>query len=326
MYEPKRSHSGLLAFVLGGGFGLVLILIAIGGFLFLSRAFAPKGGGVAPSGTGTPLAESDAVASEIPPSPTAVVRMVTETPIPVTALPSPVPIPSITPLAAATAPARPGVRLRTGSGPDALARRMPAEQFVLDGQLTEWRSAGIPLTLVHFGPESWQGPADLSGTAWLGWNEQNLLLAMDVQDDVHAQTQRGWEMFRGDSVEMWIDADLQGDFDQPAGNADDWQFGFSPGDFQLLAPEGVVYIPLRDVNLNRQILVNAQRTATGYTLEASIPWAMLQVQPQPGLVLGYTIDTSDNDLPGTAQQQTQVTHNPHFQFQSPTTFGNLILE
>jgi hypothetical protein len=35
---------------------------------------------------------------------------------------------------------------------------------------------------------------------------------------------------------------------------------------------------------------------------------------------------SDNNVPLTAQQQTQVNHNPNFEFQMPATFGNLILE
>lgn len=203
---------------------------------------------------------------------------------------------------------------------------MPAGEFVPDGQLTEWGTAGIPLTFAHLGPEEWTGPTDLSGTGWLGWDEQNLYLAAKVVDDVHVQTQTSWAMFRGDSVELWIDADLQDDFDKQQGDADDWQFGLSPGDFQALRPEGVVYIPVRDLNLNRQIVVNAQPDGSGYTLEASIRWSVLHVQPQHGMVLGYTIDLSDNDVPGTAQQQTEVTQNPRFEFNVPTTFANLILQ
>jgi len=217
-------------------------------------------------------------------------------------------------------------RLRAGNGPDARARYVPALQFVLDGALNEWSGDGVPLTVPHFGVENWQGPRDLSGTAWLGWNENALLIAVNVVDDVHVQTQQGWDIFRGDSVELWIDADLEGDFDVAAGNADDYQFGFSAGDFAGLVPEGVVYIPYRDAAVNQQILVAAQPNSAGYTLEAAIPWGVLRAQPGQGRVFGYMVDLSDNDVPATAQQQTQVNDNPNFQFQMPATFGNLILE
>lgn len=60
------------------------------------------------------------------------------------------------------------------------------------------------------------------------------MVVVRVRDDTPVQTQSGWEMFRGDSVELWLDTDLAGDFDTREGNADDWQFGFSPGNFQNL--------------------------------------------------------------------------------------------
>ena len=145
-------------------------------------------------------------------------------------------------------------------------------------------------------------------------------------DDAHVQTQHNWEMFRGDSVEFWIDADLEGDFDDAAGNGDDYQFGFSPGDFAGLIPEGVLYLPYRDALVNQQILVAAQPNSAGYALEAAVPWTVLRVQPGQGRVYGYSVDLSDNDVPFTAQQQTQVNQNPNFRFRMPATFGNLILE
>jgi hypothetical protein len=235
-------------------------------------------------------------------------------------------IPTITPFVPPPPTSALSGRRRMGNGPDARARYLPISQFILDGDLNEWGGEGIPLTLPHFGVDQWRGPADLSGTAWVGWNENGLLLAVNVLDDTHVQTQRSWEMFRGDSVELWMDAELEGDFDVATANGDDYQFGFSPGNFADLPPEGVVYVPSRDATLNRQILVAARTHSAGYTLESAVPWAVLRVQPQQGRVFGYGVDLSDNDVPGTAQQQTQVNHNPNFQFQMPATFGNLVLE
>jgi hypothetical protein len=246
-----------------------------------------------------------------------------------TPLPQPPAPPTVLPATPPVAPSPtipPGGTLRVGNGPDARAPYVSVTQFILDGSLTEWSGGGVPLTVPHFGADNWFGPEDLSGTAWLGWNENFLLLAVNVVDDAHVQTQRSWEIFRGDSVELWIDADLEGDFDIAAGNEDDFQFGFSPGDFAALTPEGVLYIPFRDANVNDQVFVAAQPNPTGYTLEAAVPWAFLRVRSGPGQVFGYSVELSDNDVPNTAQQQTQVNANANFRFQAPTTFGNLILE
>jgi hypothetical protein len=335
--EPPPTPTALVAFAAGCGIA-ALILIAAAAFFFLSqnRRSPDTVAGITATPTRILLkrtAEPDFLT--VTPAPMAVTVQPTSndviptvTPIPPTPFTPSAPQPTATtvPLNETRVPLTGNMRTRVGNGPDALARYMPAGNFVLDGALFEWGGDAIPLTFAHFGAEAWQGPDDLSGMGQLGWNEQYLYLAVTVRDEAHVQTQRGWEMYRGDSVELWLDTDLQGDFDMAVGNGDDWQFGFSPGDFARLAPEGVVYIPVRNAALNQQISVAAQPNATGYTLEAMIPWSVLQIQPGHGTVLGYTIDLSDNDVPGTAQQQTQVTHNPHFQFQIPTTFGNLVLE
>lgn len=281
--------------------------------------------------TSTPVAAATVTPFEIPTlEPTSPVPVIVQTQQSSSNIPTITPSVLSTPVpqspTPATLPPPPTGRIRLGNGADARARYIPGSQFVLDGSLSEWSGDGVLLTVPHFGADNWFGPGDLSGTAWMGWNENFLLLAVNVLDDAHVQTQRSWESFRGDSVELWIDADLEGDFDDAAGNGDDYQFGFAPGDFAGLVPEGVLYIPYRDVVVNQQIIVAARPNSTGYTLEAAVPWAVLRIQPEQGRVLGYTIDLSDNDVPVTAQQQTQVTHNPNFLFQMPATFGNLILE
>lgn len=215
-----------------------------------------------------------------------------------------------------------GVRRTAPSVP---ALPMNADDFLLDGQLSEWNRAGIPLSNLHFGAENWTDETDLSGTGWLAWNPSHLLIAVQVRDDAHVQTQSGWDVFRGDSVELWLDTDLAGDFDTAEGNDDDWQFGFSPGNFQDLPPEGVIYVPVRDSSLNERIEVHARPTSDGYTLEARIPWNAINVDAREGIVLGYALDLSDNDQAGTAQQQTQVASVPNLEWNVPTTFGNLVL-
>lgn len=216
-------------------------------------------------------------------------------------------------------------RLRAGNGPDFRVPRATAGSISLDGRLAEWVGAGVPITTPTFGVERWNGRRDLSGEAWAAWDDQYLFLAVRVTDDSHVQTQRGWEMYRGDSVEFWLDADLTGDFEQAEGNADDWQFGFSPGNFNDLRPEGVIYLPVRDESRHGALRVRALPAPDGYSLEVRIPWELVGVEPVPEAAFGYDIDISDNDLPETGEEQTRVSTSPTMQWNRPTTLGNLIL-
>lgn len=217
MNQTPSSHPGLIAFIVGGAFGLALLLIGVAAFLALNQTKSNTVDTVlakTPSPTAVPATATASVLAEA--TPTAPVIFVTITPPAASVVVGTnAPIPSVTPLSVPpTLLPSQNVRLRSGNGPDLVALYMPAGEFVPDGQLTEWGTAGIPLTFAHLGPEEWTGPTDLSGTGWLGWDEQNLYLAAKVVDDVHVQTQTSWEMFRGDSVELWIDADLQDDFDK----------------------------------------------------------------------------------------------------------------
>lgn len=232
--------------------------------------------------------------------------------------------PTPTATATATPTPTPQGRLRRDA-PTVSAPNLSTTTFTLDGRLTEWTWDGTPLIYVHFGSERWDGLQDLSGTGWIAWNQSYLMLAARVRDDIHVQTQVGRQMFRGDSVELWLDTNLIGDFDEERGNADDWHFGVSPGNFRELRPEGVVYRPDGNEDQSGRIRVRAEPASGGYTLEAVIPWDVLDVDPYEGLALGYAIDLSDNDLPDIAEQQTQVASITGFRWNVPPTFGNLIL-
>ena len=69
------------------------------------------------------------------------------------------------------------------------------------------------------------------------WDAGNLYLAFDITDDVLVQEKTGGDMWEGDHVEFWLDADLLGDYTEMVNSGDDFQFGFSPGNFRNLKPE-----------------------------------------------------------------------------------------
>jgi hypothetical protein len=296
------------------------------------------------------LLQSQSVAQELSSTPTLLLSTPTITPTiegTSTADITSAPIPTITPITPSTATVAPStptstppalptatsirstntppVLKRVGNGPDLTAPFVASQQLELNALLNVGAN-GVPLNYPHDSARNWTGPQDLSGTAWMVWNQNYLFFVARVTDDVHVQTENGWNMYKGDSVELWLDTDLAGDFNKAQGDGDDWQFGFSPGNFKALPPEGVVYIPYRNVQLNRQLRVSTQRDGSNYIIAAQIPWSMLNLKPHGGMVLGYAVDLSDNDVVRTAQQQTQATEDPNFRFNQPLTFGNLILQ
>ena len=268
------------------------------------------------SATATATVEASATATTtVEPSATATLE---PSPIPPTATkqPSayPYPEPNVTP----TRISGP----RVGNGPDAYAQRLQTD-IDLDGYLFDW-DINEPVYLERMVNRStrWRGPRDLSGIAYFSWDDDYLYLAVERTDNEHLQTRTGHELYRDDSIELWIDFDMYGDLEVPDANEDDYQFVFSAGDFENIPPEGVTYYPDR---ADYQLEVNAVPLFRGYILEARIPWNAVGVFPYEQMVLGYAVILNDNDSPQEDEPKTQVASNRQDSYLNPYAFGNLIL-
>lgn len=213
---------------------------------------------------------------------------------------------------------------------DIIASRASAAP-VIDGDSAEW--AGVPVYSsphIVFTADTWDGSDDLAASWQMSWDEANLYLVISVADDVHAQDQTGNQTYRGDSVELQIDADRAGDYG-PAVSPDDYQISLSPGDFAGIPPsaflfQGTAGGEMRDAAFSPGIIVAATPGAAGYTLEASIPWRDLNLTPAPGLIVGLAVNVNDNDRPGTATQEMMKSNAPNRRFADPTTWGTLSLQ
>lgn len=218
---------------------------------------------------------------------------------------------------------------RTGNGENVTVRRCQ-RSISVDGSRADWEPlAGVArfgLGHVVYGAGSRTGPDDLSGEAWACWTDSALYLFVQVVDDVHVQTQSGATAWRGDEVEIVFDGDLQGDFYATRWSDDDVQLGLSPGDFASLPPSAVRYHP--SVRNAPEVSIAAQRPADaagGYSLEAAIPWSTLGVTLQTGVGYGFCIALSDNDQPGTANQESMVSNCPNLRVTNPTTWATIEL-
>ncbi len=165
---------------------------------------------------------------------------------------------------------------------------------------------------------------DLSGRVQLAYDDQNLYLAFIVNDDGFVPYLGPDDRyFLGDSPQLLLDLDLNGDFDNPKLTADDIQIDLYP-DFETSRAVLWQLSTLSSQSLTAA-LIKTVPTDTGYFLEASIPWQLLHIEPQPGDRLGIVASISDNDTPDTDNQECIISTSPKRDWRNPTTWGTILL-
>lgn len=218
------------------------------------------------------------------------------------------------------------VRYREDNGTVVFAEKVSIPP-TLDGVLDEWTSEPYAVSYVVYTQEgiNWQGREDLFGTFQVAWDDAYLYLGVEVTDDVHVQAETGDQIYKGDEVEIQIDANLTGDFEDTGLSGDDGQVGLSPGDFERFAPEAYIWRPPSLEQPGTMIEVASRRTQRGYILEAAIPWWVLMGPPALESPVGFCLSLGDNDAPALAEQQLLLATSPNRKWGDPTTWGTLIL-
>jgi hypothetical protein len=183
---------------------------------------------------------------------------------------------------------------------------------VLDSKLEDWEDPlTIPVTHLAL------GETENGARLGLRWDQKYLYLAVRVTDSVFAQeTSGGANLLQGDSLELLLDADLRGDYCSSMMTGDDYQLGISPGylpDSSLQSPAAYLFYPLGKKG-PVEIGVSAKLTKApdpkGWILEARIPWSLFGVMPAGGDSYGFVFSVSDNDQPGTVNQDGMISTSP----------------
>lgn len=197
----------------------------------------------------------------------------------------------------------------------------------IDGNWSEWTTPAYPAAFVVFGASRWTDANDLEGSFRAGWDNDYLYLAVKVKDDTYVQEARGQDLYQGDSVEVLFDANLAGDYTTAQLDKDDYQLGLSPGYMEVgQEPEAYLWYPTDLAGPRPQVRVAAIRTTGVTRLEAAIPWQIFGVTPTAGAEYGFVLSVSDNDTPGTSEQETLASNDSHRALTDPTTWGKLVLK
>ncbi len=197
------------------------------------------------------------------------------------------------------------------------------QPMTIDGKLDDWEGYNQnPISFPTFLEENYTNISDCSGTYFLAYDDDKLYIVLRIVDDVLSQPFGGKEMFNGDSISLSIDSDLQGDFFERTHNDDDYQIGITPGDFQSLAPDSYIWIPVE--GKGDEIKVASALIKGGHIIEVEIPWWNFQnFLPKDGLALGFDLTINDKDsLP---ERELAVSSSPNFAWDDPTSFGTMVL-
>ena len=229
----------------------------------------------------------------------------------------------------------PVVTIPTTPTPAAAGPR-PFEQVVhkvsaikVDGDLADWKSDPTftldqqsQLVYIASGAK-WDGAKDFSALLWAGWSDDGLYVAAKVTDDQVVQSQTGINIWQGDYFEIQLDTDLEGDYDDTKMSDDDFQLGFSPGDFGKTPPVTFVWAgSIPDARI-KDILQAQVKTDDGYIVEAFIPKDLLpKLIFKEGSVFGMNINPSESDGP---PQEMMMSPSAKRALGNPTTFGKITL-
>lgn len=186
----------------------------------------------------------------------------------------------------------------------------------IDGNISdaEWK-AYPSISLGHAYQDviggKWSGPADYTANVKIKWDSNNLYVAEKVTDDVLAfpvlSTASPLAIWNNEALEVYL------------GLSQPWISHAGPyvaGDYQVVLGgttdnaaagqiAGAYYSAQADFTGFFTPTVAMVKTATGYTLEASIPWGIFAAYPSapaPDSIIGFNLHGDDNDNTTTPEQ------------------------
>jgi hypothetical protein len=199
----------------------------------------------------------------------------------------------------------------------------------LDGDWGEWKSltTEYPAGNVVFGKNNWTGDDDLDASFHVGWDNNNLYIAVKVRDDKYVQNASGENIFKGDSIEILFDSKLQDDFYYNKLSPDDFQLGINPGRPDTDGTkEAYLWFPNNIAGARSGVQIASRQEEGVYRVEMAIPWSVFEITPAAGRHYGFALSVSDNDNADENQQQSMVSNVTVRHLTDPTSWGDLRLD
>jgi hypothetical protein len=176
----------------------------------------------------------------------------------------------------------------------------------VDGKLTEWpQRAFVTLSRAQGNLESGKisSPSDLSAWFAVGWDNEHLYIAVDVQDNESLNRQAPQDLWKDDAVEIYVDPQNDGlTWNDPQ----DFQLGLSPVSADN-RPESWAFFQKRKPR-EEEMKSAIRRYRDGYQMEIALAWSFLGADSRTGV--GFTLAVHDRD---TADDSEEAKLNWSFQ-------------
>ena len=182
--------------------------------------------------------------------------------------------------------------------------RRAVKSPVLDGALDEWPGTAIFVGSKHViasktTPTSSAGDQDSSARFHFAWDATGWWLAADVTDDKLVAPPAGADLWHADSIELWLGNEHWG-----------------------LAPDGdkVRIACWSNPAMAKDCRAVARPTATGWRLEAFIPWSRIAALPkEPSANAELLLAVGVNDCDGGPKRQCQLFYPPAYKHKVMST-------
>lgn len=169
---------------------------------------------------------------------------------------------------------------------------IPFGSITIDG-VTDPReeppTADLSKGTVHI--SGYGGENDLGGYAALSWDENCLYLTADIADDVFEHSFSGAEIYKNDSLQFALAADL------PGLSKEWYEYGLSltpsgPQIYRWLAPAGLAD---GDLTARGNLAVHRDELAQRTVYELALPWSEIPTIDRTGEGMTFSLLVNDND-------------------------------
>jgi hypothetical protein len=226
--------------------------------------------------------------------------------------------------------------------PSILAMRVPDNAITIDGRDTDWQQAGAALAKYTYTMNeakqlgsantdrgAYQGPQDMSFDVRLAADGSNLYILADIHDQLLFNDAGKDDIYNGDDVEVYVDANPPDKQFAKDKNDNVHQFIFIPAYMNPGFPDGLIW----QADQYPGVQMASRLHPWGHTIKIKIPKALFpqwKEHPEQN-VIGFDFQVNDADSPGLDGPHSSIkywayllTPAPHFQ--SPEALSTLSIE
>ncbi len=194
----------------------------------------------------------------------------------------------------------------------------------VDGDLSDWTSAPV-ITLdkkenVVVGAGDWTGPDYFSARVHIAYDKTNLYIGADITSKTpQYNSMNAGDIYNGDALEIYVGTD----------SSNPQRKAYSPTDIQIVvspgkAGEGAEIYSVTDKGDIPNSKIATKLTATGYTMEISIPLIYFyKLDMGPGKSIGFDIAVDDVGASSKTRALQAAWSQQDKSWQDPSAWGSL---